>query len=677
MQRLVQRRRDVWKRGPFRLDGSFVRKHVIAARNASSAGAGDELSLVDPVPQSSQFIALQRVIAGRFSLDREIGRGGQAVIYLARDVSLNRPVAIKVLNPDAAAHPKLRQHFTHEARTAGKLSQPNIVPVHAVEEHGDIVFFVMGYVDGETLGQRIKRTGMLEIGEASRILRDVAWALGYAHARGIIHRDVKPDNIMIERDSGRAIVTDFGIALHVDDEHGGEIVGTADYMSPEQAAGQPVDARSDIYSLGVTAFHAITGRLPFNASSDEGVLLLHETQPPPSMIELRAGIPSRLVEIVDSCLAKDPDDRFATAEELAAALGDTAGALRRVPPVVEDFLLLARSTSRRLTVLAPFGGILSYALGALDGFGFGHVMLIVFIGWIGVLECILPPLTLLKAARRVLLQGISYDEFCEMLKLRTGDVPGTLVASGARPNTGSARTRLLLASGGLAVALAAFVVAGARAVPVGWRPGLTSLGVSGVILASGALAWAASTRLGNPANATMRHGLWLSPLGRWFFRLATLGMGKASLGERPSIRPPETLLSQAVRTALADLDGLAQREETLAVINELEARVGMLRTERDSADLGLEPPDEASGSPFPRLMPARPTATTLRGRDGRLAANREIEVAMAALEAIRLHLVRIRSGIGSHEELRSDLTAARRIAAPRGRQLTAPMEKRA
>ncbi|KPK01757.1 MAG: hypothetical protein AMS20_13025, partial [Gemmatimonas sp. SG8_28] len=197
-------------------------------------------------------MALQTVIAGRFSLEREIGRGGGAVVYLARDVSLNRPVAIKLLNPDVAADQTIRQRFLREARTAGLLSQPNIVPIHAVEEHGDIVFFVMGYVDGETLGRRIKRGGMLEIEEATRILREVAWALGYAHARGITHRDVKPDNIMIERDTGRAMVTDFGIARHVDDPHGGEIVGTADYMSPEQAAGHPVDARSDIYSLGAT-----------------------------------------------------------------------------------------------------------------------------------------------------------------------------------------------------------------------------------------------------------------------------------------------------------------------------------------------------------------------------------------------------------------------------------------
>jgi serine/threonine-protein kinase len=377
-------------------------------------------------PQTPQFIALQTVIAGRFSLERELGRGGAAVVYLARDVALNRPVAIKLLNPDVAANQAKRQHFLREARMAGLLSQPNIVPIHAVEEHGDIVFFVMGYVEGETLGQRIERRGMLEIEEAIRILREVAWALGYAHARGITHRDVKPDNIMIERDTGRAIVTDFGIARHVDDPHGGEIVGTADYMSPEQAAGRPVDARSDIYSLGATAFHAITGQLPFHGATEEHVLMLHETQLAPSVKGLRAGLLGRLAEIIDRCLAKDPADRFATAEEFAVALGDIVGAMRRVPAVVDRFLQQAQNTSRRLMVLAPLGGVVAYALGAVSGFGIGHILLFLFVSWILVFELLIPPAVLLAAARNVLVQGISYDEFSEIVKVQCSPlmVPG-------------------------------------------------------------------------------------------------------------------------------------------------------------------------------------------------------------------------------------------------------------
>jgi serine/threonine-protein kinase len=617
-------------------------------------------------PQTPQFIALQTVIAGRFSLERELGRGGSAVVYLARDVSLSRPVAIKLLNPDVAADQTIRQHFLREARTAGLLSQPNVVPIHAVEEHGDIVFFVMGYVDGETLRRWIMRRGMLEIEEATRILREVAWALGYAHARGITHRDVKPDNIMIERDTGRAIVTDFGIARHVDDPHGGEIVGTADYMSPEQAAGHPVDARSDIYSLGATAFHAITGQPPFHATTDEQVLMLHETQPAPSVKGLRAGVPRRLVEIIDRCLAKNPADRFATAEEVAGALGDIAGAMRRVPAVVDNFLRVAQNTSRRLTVLAPLGGVLTYALGALGEFGIGHVILPLLVSWILGFELLVPPAALLAAARNVLVQGISYDEFCEILKVKAGEISGTSSASGRRVRLGSARKRLLLGAAGLALAVTAVVIARlSHAMPDARRLGLMSLGVSGIILALGTVGWAVSSLMGSRVARSTRHGLWLGPFGRRFFRLAAIGLGRVPVAERASIRRPEALLSQAVRSALADLGGLTQREETLAVIGELEARIGVLRAERDAADLVVDQPDvnvTPPGSTQP--APERPTDEAPIGvHDTRLAVNRQIEEAIAALEAIRVDLLRIRSGVGTHDDLKSGLTVARQIAA--------------
>jgi serine/threonine-protein kinase len=617
-------------------------------------------------PQTPQFIALQTVIAGRFSLERELGRGGAAVVYLARDVALNRPVAIKLLNPDVAANQAKRQHFLREARMAGLLSQPNIVPIHAVEEHGDIVLFVMGYVEGETLGQRIERRGMLEIEEAIRILREVAWALGYAHARGITHRDVKPDNIMIERDTGRAIVTDFGIARHVDDPHGGEIVGTADYMSPEQAAGHPVDARSDIYSLGATAFHAITGQLPFHAATEEQVLMLHETQPAPSVKGLRAGVPGRLAEIIDRCLAKDPADRFATAEEVAGALGDIAGAMSRVPAVVDDFLRVAQNTSRRLMVLAPLGGVVAYALGALSGFGIGHILLFLFVSWILVFELLIPPAVLLAAARNVLVQGISYDEFSEIVKVQSADGSGTSTVSGRRVGLVSSTTALLLGAGGLGLAVGAVVIARlSHAMPDTWRLGLVSLGVSGIILALGAVGWAVLSLIGAGANRSTRYGLWLGPFGRRFFQLAAIGVRRVPVAERPSIRRPEALLSQAVRSALADLGGLAQREETLAVISELEARIGVLRAERDAADLVVDQPNVNVAPPgSPQPAPERPTdEAAISAHDTRLAVNRQIEEAIAAFEAIRVDLLRIRSGVGTHDELESGLTAARRIAA--------------
>ena len=196
-----------------------------------------------------EFVALQEALLGRYSLEREIGRGGMGIVYLAHEVRLDRPVALKLLPPEMAAQPALRERFLREARTAAKLSQPNIVPIYSVDEVDDFVFFVMMYVEGETLGQRVRARGPLPASEATRILREVAWALAYAHGQGVVHRDVKPDNILLEAGSGRALVTDFGIA-QVSDSAGltatGEVLGTAEYMSPEQASGEAVDERSDL-----------------------------------------------------------------------------------------------------------------------------------------------------------------------------------------------------------------------------------------------------------------------------------------------------------------------------------------------------------------------------------------------------------------------------------------------
>src|SRR2546430_6141436 len=199
------------------------------------------------------FLDFQSAIAGRYSLERELGRGGMGVVYLASEVRLDRPVAIKLLPPSKASDPKLRERFLREARTAAKLSQPNIIPIHAVEETGEFVFFAMAYIDGETLTERVRNRGPLAPSAPSRVLRDVAWALAYAHGQGVIHRDVKPAHILLAT-NGRVLVADFGIASVVAGAGGlatGEVVGTPEFMSPEQALGEEVDGRSARYALGV------------------------------------------------------------------------------------------------------------------------------------------------------------------------------------------------------------------------------------------------------------------------------------------------------------------------------------------------------------------------------------------------------------------------------------------
>ena len=192
------------------------------------------------------------------------------VVYLAREVSLDRSVAIKLLPPTLAAQPELRERFLREARTAAQLSQPNIVPIHTVDEVGPFVFFVMAFIDGETLGERVRAQGPLPAQEMARILREIASALAYAHGQGVIHRDLKPDNIILERATGRAVLTDFGIARRLETTGltaGGELIGTPEYMSPEQATGGALDGRTDLYSLGVVGFYALSGRLPFESTT--------------------------------------------------------------------------------------------------------------------------------------------------------------------------------------------------------------------------------------------------------------------------------------------------------------------------------------------------------------------------------------------------------------------------
>jgi len=337
---------------------------------------------------SAEFLALQELLAGRYSIERELGRGGMGIVLLARDVALDRPVAIKLLPPHLASRPEERERFLQEARTAAGLAHPNIVPIHLVEARGELVFFVMGFVDGETLRDRVERAGPLSPRLATKLLQEVAWALGYAHQRGVIHRDVKPDNIMIERATERALVTDFGIALGrgAVESADGSITGTARYMSPEQACGEPVDARSDLYSLGATFFYALTGRAPFEAANTPAIITKHVYEIAPRVQELRPEVSVKLAAVVERLLRKAPAERFQTGDDLARVAGELRGRDFRAPPLLRAFVRNAQvSTLVLLTsVLAGkgtgiIGAILLFQLVVVarrllrDGYTFGDI----------------------------------------------------------------------------------------------------------------------------------------------------------------------------------------------------------------------------------------------------------------------------------------------------------------
>jgi hypothetical protein len=274
--------------------------------------------LIDPV-----FLRLQTLVAGRFSLEREIGRGGMGIVYLARDVALERPVAIKVLSPSLAARHDMRARFLREARIAAQCFHPHIVPIHAVEEAEDLAWIVMAYVRGETLADRLRRSGPLDADELRRLGREVGWALSYAHQRGVVHRDIKPENLLIDASTGRYVIADFGIALGNDQTvtpAGGAVPGTARYMAPEQAFGEAVDGRADLYALGVTLFVAATGRAPFEAETAMALVTQHAMQPAPAVRTYAPALPLALARAIDRCLAKQPDDRYADAGQFLAAI---------------------------------------------------------------------------------------------------------------------------------------------------------------------------------------------------------------------------------------------------------------------------------------------------------------------------------------------------------------------
>ena len=269
---------------------------------------------------------LAEALGSAYTIEGEIGRGGMGVVYRARDEKLKRSVAIKVLPPDLAFRTDIRQRFLREAETAARLSHPNIVPIHSVGEKNDLVYFVMGLVDGESLAVRLKRRGRLSVDEARRVMKEAADALSVAHQQGVIHRDVKPDNILLDGTRGRVMVTDFGIAKALTAEGGtlteaGVAIGTPAFMSPEQAAGdREIDGRSDLYSLGVVAYQMITGELPFQAPSVQALLMKQITERPTPIDRRRPETPVELSQIVMRCLEKDPEDRWPTADALRRAL---------------------------------------------------------------------------------------------------------------------------------------------------------------------------------------------------------------------------------------------------------------------------------------------------------------------------------------------------------------------
>jgi serine/threonine-protein kinase len=271
---------------------------------------------------------VEGALSATYEVDAEIGRGGMGIVYRAKDKRLKRIVAIKLLPPELSFRRDIRTRFLREAETAAQLSHPNIVPIYSVDEVGNLVFFVMACIDGDNLAKQLQKRGPLPVDDVRRWLTEVGDALAFAHSRGVIHRDIKPDNILIDGIDGRALVTDFGIARAADSDSDsprltatGMAIGTPAYMSPEQASGdRDVDARSDLYSLGIVAYQMLVGEPPFIGNNTPALLVKHLAEMPVPVDQRRHDVPPDLARIVMRLLEKAPEQRFQSASDMVQAM---------------------------------------------------------------------------------------------------------------------------------------------------------------------------------------------------------------------------------------------------------------------------------------------------------------------------------------------------------------------
>ncbi|MEO5826781.1 MAG: serine/threonine-protein kinase [Gemmatimonadales bacterium] len=601
--------------------------------------------------------SLQHALGDQYAVEREIGRGGMGAVFLARDVRLHRPVAIKVLPPELSSHPDLRERFLRETRVAASFSHPNIVPVHGIEERDGLLAFVMGFVDGETLGAKVRRSGPISVLEAVRVLQEMAWALSYAHGRGVVHRDVKPDNILVERASGRALITDFGIArsagaMPVGEglTRVGEIVGTPEFMSPEQASADTVDGRSDIYSLGVVGYYMLSGKLPFDSASPTALLAMHLTQAPPSLALLRPDLPAEMIEAVERCLAKSPDDRWASGEALASALDVLRRAAPEVPPAMRGFLQRFGST-----VFAMFALGLALRVVVQSKAGNPHnqdwwlaAAVIVAAFWgLGVQA--------VSRIRMLVRQGFRYrDVEAAVASIRAEDAAARDAIRASPDEMRRRSRRIRVAWGSLAWApIAILLVRTSMRQPLVGRPGQFLVSGPGIIIAiSAAVAFGlgvtllASDPLKPNPLAVVQAAFWRSTLGRTIFRLSAWRMKGADdtrgadTGARVTRGGPRTVLIALPAALRRDLRGIDARltdmERELDVLGAREAQLS-------SAMLDASMPTPTGGDS------TRRDAVVAELGEHMTAARQQRAAVVTRLDEVRLQLVRLKAGIGSSD----------------------------
>jgi serine/threonine-protein kinase len=605
------------------------------------------------------FLDFQAAIAGRYSLERELGRGGMGVVYLAREVRLDRPVAIKLLPPSKASDASLRERFLREARTAAKLSHPNVIPIHAVEEIGEFVFFAMAYIEGETLTERVRRRGPLAPSDASRVLRDVAWALAYAHQQGVIHRDVKPDNILLES-SGRVLVADFGIAGVVAGAGAlasGEVIGTPEFMSPEQALGEVVDARSDLYSLGVVGYFAFSGALPFEAEKATEVLAKQVTEPAPPLAAVAPLVPRRLAQAIDRCLAKEPGERPEGPAALAEQLSHALEQRRELPVALRAFVKHDARLDGSGVLLYPFAMLLATPI---VGFWTGSALA----GFVTLLGgyTLVPLGVLVNRARRLLNAGFGHGDIGVAFKAeidRSREERAFGLGHGGGPSIFERILRWISATG---LGVAVFTFAGLIGSGPSNFPMLIAFGWSltgGLVAGVGALVMLQRRR---DVDAEFWGRLWTGRLGRWLFGVARMFMSPKARPASLTHRPTELALGMAAEQLYDSLpkETRQQLRDLPDVVHRLEQDAQRMRARLEELQEALADVGQRA-SPEPRVGARHDRIVADLNKERDLVQQR-LKDAVAALETIRLNLLRLHAGTGSVRHLTTDLGLARQLA---------------
>jgi serine/threonine-protein kinase len=512
----------------------------------------------------------------------------------------------------------------------------------------------MGYVDGETLGKKVQRSGPLPIGETVRLLQEAAWALSYAHGRGIVHRDVKPDNILIDRASGRAMITDFGISRSQDSTSGltmvGEVVGTPQFMSPEQATGEHIDGRSDLYSLGVVAFYALTGRYPFAASSTQGYLAAHITKAAPAIASLRPDLPASLSSAVDRLLEKDPARRFQTGEELAEHLDPLRASKREIPAPIRLFSVKSNQLIRNgilLLFLAPT--LMNSVRGDAD-----QLILLTMV----IAAVIALFFSAVGGLRELAAQGFTHDDLRTGLLAIADEQSEARALARAAPDWSERRRQRwkFIAAGAIIAVILIFISTRLR-VPVpggGYQSPLTGI-IAAALGASVFISTLIYTIAGAGGAARMDarlRNLWVGSFGRWIYNLVA-----SRIRTRPAARAvstelgPMTVFEGLSKDMRRDLGEVSRVIASLvAVQNDLVQREARLGSSQEEAARGT------AGVATDTLERVVSELT-----EAKKATIKRREEVISELERLRLELIRLRSGVGTPAEVKAESQRAKAL----------------